>query len=96
MYTAGIDLDGEVYLCSQYSFIKYSIGNVNEMELKRIWGSKKHLETIDRLNQKCVSGKCNILTCRHYYSNLAIDSFFGGFFKALSKDKLEENYGRFI
>ena len=96
MYTAGIDPDGEVYLCSQYSFIEYSIGNVNEIDFKRIWESKKHLEVIDRLNQRCVSGKCDILTCRHYYSNLAIDSFISGFFKALPKDKLEENYGRFI
>lgn len=96
MYTAGIDPDGEVYLCSPYSFPKYSIGNVNKTDFKNLWHGKRHFEIIDFLNQKCISGECNILACRHYYSNLAIDAFIAGKIKPLNENELDANYGMFI
>ncbi|MFH0912628.1 MAG: radical SAM protein [Patescibacteria group bacterium] len=95
-YTAGVDPDGEVYLCSPWSRKGYSVGNVNEKHLREIWGSDKHREVAQRLNSKLKSGECNPLLCRHYYSNLAIDAFIAGLIPALPKADIEKGYGRFI
>jgi radical SAM protein with 4Fe4S-binding SPASM domain len=95
-YTAGVDPDGEVYLCSPWSRKEYSIGNVNELDIQRIWGSKRHKEVARMLNNNLRSGKCNPLLCRHYYSNLAIDSFISGDIQALPITNYEKGYGRFI
>lgn len=95
-YTAGVDPDGEVYLCSPWSRKEYSVGNVNEVYLREIWGSDRHREIAQQLNSKLQSGECNPLLCRHYYSNLAIDAFIAGLIPALPKAGIEKGYGRFI
>ncbi|MEK7069571.1 MAG: radical SAM protein [Patescibacteria group bacterium] len=95
-YTAGVDPDGEVYLCSQWSKKEYSIGNINQLDICGIWGSEKHKETAKRLNDNLQNGKCNPLLCRHYHSNLAIDAFISKTATALPKADLEKGYGRFI
>ncbi len=95
-YTAGIDPDGEVYLCSPWSRKEYSIGNVNEKSFTKIWGSKKHASIIKELNKKLQQEECNPLLCRHYYSNLSIDAYINGILTALPKEQMKINYGRFI
>ncbi len=95
-YTAGIDPDGETYLCSPWSQKKYSIGNVNDNNFIDFWGKEKHRRVVETLNNKMKNNECNPLLCRHYYSNLAIDAFLQGIIKSLPKTKLEEIYGRFI
>lgn len=95
-YTAGVDPDGEVYLCSPWSRKEYSIGNINQSDSRNIWGSDKHKQVAAMLNKNLRSGKCNPLLCRHYYSNLAIDAFIAGLIKALPKEEMEKGYGRFI
>ena len=95
-YTAGVDPDGEVYLCSPWSRKEYSIGNINQSSIRKIWGSNKHIEIATKLSDNLQSGKCSPLLCRHYYSNLAIDAFLAGSIEALSKMGIEKNYGRFI
>ncbi|MEK7149923.1 MAG: radical SAM protein [Patescibacteria group bacterium] len=95
-YTAGVDPDGEVYLCSPWSRKEYSIGNINQSDFCEIWGSDKHKKVAVRLNKNLRSGKCNPLLCRHYYSNLAIDAFVSGLIQSLPKSEIEKGYGRFI
>lgn len=95
-YTAGIDPDGETYLCSPWSQREYSIGNSSKSSLKEIWGSQKHREIADVLNRKMLNNECNPLLCRHFYSNLAIDAYVEGSLEALPASKMEEMYGRFI
>jgi radical SAM protein with 4Fe4S-binding SPASM domain len=95
-YTAGIDPDGETYLCSPWSRKEFSIGNVNENSFSNIWGNDKHRETINSLNIKLKSGKCNPLKCRHYFSNLAIDAYIAGTLKSLPIKEISNNYGMFI
>lgn len=95
-YTAGVDPDGEVYLCSQWSQKDYSIGNINRNTFSSIWNSAKHNKVVECLNVKLRSGKCNPLLCRHYYSNLAIDAFIAGLIPPLPKGDVEKGYGRFI
>lgn len=95
-YTAGVDPDGEVYLCSQWSQKDYSIGNINRADFPSIWGSVRHKEVAECLNIKLKSGQCHPLLCRHYYSNLAIDAFVEGLIPSLPKGELEKGYGRFI
>lgn len=99
-YTAGVDPDGETYLCSPWSRKEYSIGNINQSDLHDIWGSDRHKQVAAMLNKNLRSGKCSPLLCRHYYSNLAIDAFIAGLIKALPKDEIEieieNSYGRFI
>jgi len=95
-YTAGVDPDGEVYLCSPWSQKDYSIGNINQASFSSIWGSIKHKEVAECLNSKLKSGQCYPLLCRHYYSNLAIDAFIKGLISSLPKGELEKGYGRFI
>lgn len=95
-YTAGVDPDGEVYLCSPWSRKEYSISNINRSDFRNIWGSDRHKQVAAMLNKNMRSGKCNPLLCRHYYSNLAIDAFIAGLIKALPKEEMEKGYGRFI
>lgn len=95
-YTAGIDPDGEVYLCSPWSRKEFSIGNVNKNRLVEIWGGKKHKEIAQKLNNNLQSNLCNQLTCRHFSSNLSIDLFLKGTIEESGKNTLEDNYGRFI
>jgi radical SAM protein with 4Fe4S-binding SPASM domain len=95
-YTAGVDPDGEIYLCSPWSRKDYSIGNINRIDLPSIWGSKRHKEVAEILNAKLKSGQCHPLLCRHYYSNLAIDAFVEGLIPSLSNGDFEEGYRRFI
>ncbi|HRZ30525.1 MAG TPA: radical SAM protein [Candidatus Paceibacterota bacterium] len=95
-YTAGVDPDGEVYLCSQWSRKDYSIGNINQADFPSIWGSTRHKEVAECLNAKLKSGQCHPLLCRHYYSNLAIDAFVEGLISSLPKGEQEKGYGRFI
>lgn len=95
-YTAGVDPDGEVYLCSPWSQKDYSIGNVNASSLREIWKSSRHKEVAEILNTKLKNGQCHPLLCRHYYSNLAIDAFVEGLIPPLPKDEMEKGYGRFI
>lgn len=95
-YTAGIDPDGEVYLCSPWSRKEYSIGNVNQNRFSDVWGGEQHFEVIEKLNTKLKNGECNPLTCRHYYSNLAIDAFINGTLHELPKEDIEKGFGRFI
>ena len=95
-YTAGVDPDGETYLCSPWSRKEYSIGNINQSNLRDIWGSDRHKQVATMLNKNLRSGKCNPLLCRHYYSNLAIDAFVAGLIEALPKEEMEKGYGRFI
>lgn len=95
-YTAGVDPDGEVYLCSPWSRKEFSIGNVNNERFSSLWGGPKHREIAQILNHKMKCGECNPLLCRHYYSNLAIDALIAGAVSSLPKDRLEEGYGRFI
>lgn len=95
-YTAGIDPDGETYLCSPWSRNGYSIGNINRSRFKNIWGGSRHKEIALKLNAHLQNGDCNPLTCRHYYSNLAIDAFLAGILEPLPKGSIEHSYGRFI
>lgn len=95
-YTAGVDPDGEVYLCSPWSRKEYSIGNINQLDISEIWSSDKHKEVASNLNDNLRSGKCNPLLCRHYHSNLAIDAFVSGLIKELPKQDIEKSFGRFI
>jgi radical SAM protein with 4Fe4S-binding SPASM domain len=95
-YTAGVDPDGEVYLCSPWSRKEFSIGNVNSQRFSGLWSGPKHKEVAQMLNSKMRCGECNPLLCRHYYSNLAIDALIAGAVDPLPKDKLEAGYGRFI
>lgn len=95
-YTAGVDPDGEVYLCSQWSRSGYSIGNINKRPLTDIWGSDRHKDVARRLNANLRHGRCDPLLCRHYYSNLAIDAFIEGAVSPLPKAGKETSYGRFI
>jgi len=95
-YTAGVDPDGETYLCSPWSHKEYSIGNINQSNLRDIWGSDRHKLVAATLNKNLRSGKCSPLLCRHYYSNLAIDAFIAGLIDALPKEEMEKGYGRFI
>ena len=92
-YTAGIDPDGEIYICSPWSQKDYSLGNVNNTKFSYIWGGERHIEVIYKLNENLILGRCNPLTCRHYYSNLAIDAYING---EISLKNQELNYVRFI
>lgn len=94
-YCGGIDPDGEVYLCSLWSHYPYSIGNVNEKRFIDIWGSIEHRKAIELLESNLSSGKCNPLSCRHYYTNLAIDEYVRSNYPNLSFD-FDEDYCRFI
>ena len=94
-YTAGIDPDGKVFLCSQWSREGFEIGNVNEKEFIDIWNSERHAQIVEKLNCKLKCGECSPLSCRHYYTNLAIDAYVMGMIPALEGD-LNQNYGRFI
>ncbi|KKR75001.1 MAG: hypothetical protein UU18_C0015G0009 [Parcubacteria group bacterium GW2011_GWB2_40_8] len=58
-YTAGVDPDGEVYLCSPWSRKEYSIGNINQSSIRKIWGSNKHVEIAAKLSDNLQSGKCS-------------------------------------
>lgn len=95
-YTAGIDPDGEVYLCSPWSQKEFSIGNVNERRFQNIWGSARHKSVAQKLSEKMQRGECNPLLCRHYYSNLSIDGYINGKIQPLIQDDIEDMYGRFI
>ena len=95
-YTAGIDPDGEVYLCSPWSRKEYSIGNVNNNRLFEIWGGRKHKEVAQKLNSNLQNNFCDQLTCRHFFSNLSIDLFLTGAINEIDGHTLENNYGRFI
>jgi len=92
----GVDPDGEVYLCSPWSKKEYSIGNVNQTEFCKIWGSSRHREVVGKLNDNLQSGKCNPLLCRHWHGNLAIDAFVAGLIKELPKKDMEKGFGRFV
>lgn len=94
-YAAGIDPDGEVYLCSPWSRGGYSIGNVNKKRFIDIWGSKRHQKIILKLNENLIIGRCNPLTCRHFYTNFLIDQFISGKIK-LPKVKKDSYLYRFI
>lgn len=94
-YTAGIDPDGEVYICSPWSFKEYSIGNVNNEKFSKIWGSCRHQKVVEKLNFNLLHGMCNPLTCRHYYSNIAIDAYINGL-TDFNPDTNINNYNRFI
>ncbi len=94
--TAGVDPDGEVYLCSQWSRREYSIGNVNKMRLMDMWGSERHEQVAHTLNKKLLRKECTPLLCRHYYSNLAIDAYTQGLLENIPTNNLESDYNRFI
>jgi radical SAM protein with 4Fe4S-binding SPASM domain len=95
-YTAGIDPDGEVYLCSPWSRKDFSIGNVNKDRLNKVWGGNRHKEIAELLNNNLQNNLCNQLTCRHYFSNLAIDMYLAGKIDAFNDNNYEKDYGRFI
>jgi len=95
-YTAGIDPDGETYLCSPWSRKEYSIGNINDKRFRELWGSDQHHKVAEALNNNLRNNLCNPLSCRHYYSNLAIDAFVDGLIGDLPKNQIEEMYGYFI
>lgn len=71
---AFINYDGGVYLCQpRIGDAQFCIGNVTEMQFKKIWNSKRHLEVIDALNEQFAGGLCK--NCRSINFNKAADAY---------------------
>ncbi|WP_165843825.1 radical SAM protein [Planococcus halotolerans] len=67
---------GEVYIEIPYGATKeYCIGNLNEKSIKEIWGSEKHLEVINMLNNRMTSLGCDLRMCRHHKYNKVMDDY---------------------
>jgi len=74
---AFINYDGGVYLCQPDIGNKdLEIGNVGEMSFAKIWGSMRHMDIIENLNERYATGGCK--QCRSIAFNKAIDDFEGG------------------
>lgn len=71
---AFINYDGNIYLCQPLIGNKeYSIGNLYDKSFADIWNSKKHLEVIEKLNNKFANGECE--NCRAIGYNIKIDEY---------------------
>lgn len=73
-HNLGIKQDGECYLCVPTSGHKeFSIGNVNQESIMEIWGSKKHIEVIRKLDERMKKVGCDSKRCRHFRLNAILD-----------------------
>ena len=71
---AFINYDGGVYLCQPHiGDSRFCIGNVREIQFKKIWNSKRHSEVIDALNGQFAAGLCK--NCRSINFNKAADVY---------------------
>jgi len=93
---AGIYPDGNVCVCTLWSQKEHSIGNLNEKRFRDIWGSDKHKEIVQKLNEKLLTGQCDPLRCRLYYSNLLVDQYFEQLRNADSHHIFGGSYENFI
>ena len=79
---ATVEPDGRIFPCSQWCWdSSVCIGNINDTPFDKAWNSERRREIIHILNNRMLSGKCNLELCRHYLSNAAIDLYMKGLIK---------------
>lgn len=96
-HNLGIKQDGECYLCVPTTGHKeFSIGNVNQRSIMELWGSKKHLDIIRKLDEKMKRGECNQNKCRHFRLNVVLDGSLLGKYKCPDKSQFMEMHTAFL
>lgn len=96
-HNLGIKQDGECYLCVPTSgHEEFSIGNVNQRSIMELWGSKRHLEVIRKLDKRMRSGGCDISKCRHFRLNIVLDRALRGKYKFPDQSKFMEMHAAFL
>ena len=96
-HNLGIKQDGECYLCVPTSGLKeFSIGNVNQQSIAELWGSKKHLDVIRRLDERMRKGGCDPNKCRHFRLNLVLEGSLKGQYKCPEQSKFMEMHAAFL
>ncbi|MDQ5951350.1 MAG: hypothetical protein QG639_627 [Patescibacteria group bacterium] len=96
-HNLGIKQDGECYLCVPTSGLKeFSIGNVNQQSIAELWGSKRHLDVIRRLDERMRKGGCDPNKCRHFRLNLVLEGSLRGQYKCPEQSKFMEMHAAFL
>lgn len=96
-HNLGIKQDGECYLCVPTTGHKeFSIGNVNQQSIMELWGSKKHLDIIRKLDEKMKRGECNQNKCRHFRLNVILEESLRGKYKCPDKSQFMEMHAAFL
>jgi len=74
MHNMGIKQNGDVFLCVPTTDQEeFSIGNINRTRLTEIWGNERHLQVIQKLDQRMRGGFCDLRKCRHYRLNIVLE-----------------------
>lgn len=72
--TAFVNYDGGIWICQPHiGNPKYSIGNIYESNLSKIWNSERHTEVIKLLDDEHKAGNCK--NCRSLSYNRVIHRF---------------------
>lgn len=96
-HNLGIKQDGECYLCVPTSGHKeFSIGNVNQQSIAELWGSKRHLDVIRRLDERMKKGGCDPNKCRHFRLNLILEGSLRGQYECPDQSKFMEMHAAFL
>ena len=96
-HNLGIKQDGECYICVPTSGLKeFSIGNVNQQSIAELWGNKRHVEVIRKLDERMKKGGCDPNKCRHYRLNVVLDGSLQSKYKCPDQSKFMEMHAAFL